>query len=196
MSPPTREQEATHTERRDAILDAARARFAALGFQRTTIRGVAADVQVDPALVMHYFGNKRRLFAEAMELPFDPTLVIPELLGDLDEGAGERVVRFFLELIDDPGASPPLVGIVRAGLSSEEGLPMLRELVESVLLATAASHLDSEGRLRANLVGSQLLGIFLTRRVVIVEPIASTETDTLVAAYAPTIQRYLTGPIG
>ncbi len=183
------------TGTRAAILGAARQGFASSGYDRTTIRSVAAEAGVDPALVMHYFGNKRRLFVDAMELPVDPGLVIPELLGDLDEEAGTRVVRFFLALIDDPESRGPLLGLLRAGISSDELMPRLHEFIESVVVDTVAPRLGADGRLRANLVGSQLLGILLARGVVGVEPLASTDAETLVAAYAPTIQRYLTGEL-
>ncbi len=183
------------TDTQAAILDAARQGFAARGYDRTTIRSIAAGASVDPALVMHYFGNKEKLFVAAMELPIDPASVMPKLLGDLDDQVGERVVRFFLGLIDDPESRRPLLGILRATVSSDEPIPLMREFIESTVLTGVAPLLGENGRLRANLVGSQLLGILLTRYVVCVEPLASTDADILVAAYAPTIQRYLTGDL-
>ena len=56
---------------REAIAGAARALFGELGYDRTTIRGVAAAASVDPALVMHFFGSKQKLFVETMAVPFD-----------------------------------------------------------------------------------------------------------------------------
>ncbi len=57
---------------RDRILHAARSRFAADGYDGTTIRGIASDAGVDPALVHHFFGTKERVFAAALELPAIP----------------------------------------------------------------------------------------------------------------------------
>ena len=45
---------------RDEILDAARDCFAERGFDRATIRDIAARAGVDPALVLHYFGSKEQ----------------------------------------------------------------------------------------------------------------------------------------
>src|SRR5262245_18351681 len=61
---PSRRSDAT----RAAILAAARERFAADGYERATIRAIAADANIDPAMVMRYYGSKERLFAAAAEL--------------------------------------------------------------------------------------------------------------------------------
>ena len=65
---------------REAILREARSSFGSAGFSGTTIRGVARAAGVDPALVHHYFGSKDELFAASLELPFDPSVVVPALL--------------------------------------------------------------------------------------------------------------------
>ncbi|MFZ0875271.1 MAG: TetR family transcriptional regulator, partial [Pseudonocardiaceae bacterium] len=53
---------------RAAILAAARERFAADGYERATIRAIAADASIDPTMVMRYYGNKEGLFAAASEV--------------------------------------------------------------------------------------------------------------------------------
>ncbi|MFG1604147.1 TetR family transcriptional regulator [Actinoplanes sp. NPDC049265] len=58
-----RAEQRRRTEAR--ILAAARHLFAAVGYDRTTIRAVAAAAEVDAGLVMHYFGSKDALFAQA-----------------------------------------------------------------------------------------------------------------------------------
>jgi AcrR family transcriptional regulator len=63
------------TQTRADILAAARVRFGSDGYERTTLRAVAADVGVDPALVIRYFGSKQDLFAAAAEF----TLDLPDL---------------------------------------------------------------------------------------------------------------------
>jgi hypothetical protein len=45
------------------------------------------------------------------------------------------------------------------------------------------------------LVASQLIGLVMLRYVLAVEPLASAPAEELVAIYAPTLQRYLTGPL-
>jgi AcrR family transcriptional regulator len=78
---------------REAILAAARERFGEVGYDRATIRSIAAAVGVDPALVHHFFGPKDRLFAAAMRLPMVPSDVVDAALtfpGAAAMGAGVK----------------------------------------------------------------------------------------------------------
>lgn len=178
---------------RDAILDAARGGFARAGYDATTIRGVAREAGVDPALVHHFFGSKEAMFAAAMALPLDPAVVVPQLLAGGTDGLGERVVRLFLGLWDAPATRTPLLGLLRSAMANEQAATMLREFLTSALLGRVAAALDlPDATLRANLVGTQMVGLAVLRYAVKVEPLASADHDTLAAAIGPTIQRYLT----
>ncbi len=60
---------------RQDILDAAQRLFAARGYQGATMRAIAAEAGVDAALIVHFFGNKRALLAEAAPpTPWDSTI--------------------------------------------------------------------------------------------------------------------------
>jgi AcrR family transcriptional regulator len=177
---------------RTEILDAARASFAESGFAGTTIRGVAAGAGVDASLVHHYFGTKDDLFLAAMELPVDPRRVIaPAVAGGID-GAGERLLRAFLSLWDDPEISPVLVGIVRSALQPG-GERLLTQGIVPVLLQPVGEALGIDRpEVRMPLVISQVAGLILTRYLVGLEPIASMPAETVVATYGPVLQHYLT----
>src|ERR1700754_2348538 len=65
QTPTTRGRPRLHDEnadRRDVILDAAEALFCVHGFHGVTVRQVATEAGVDPALLNYYFGSKRGLF--------------------------------------------------------------------------------------------------------------------------------------
>jgi len=178
-----------------AILAVARAQFAAQGFGRTTIRGVAGEAGVDPALVHHYFGTKDDLFVAALELPVDPRGVIgPALAGGLD-GAAERLLTAFLSVWDDPDMRASLLVVVR-GMLEPEGHRMLREgfLPAVIVPAAAVLGLDDPER-RMALVASQVMGLILARYLLEIEPLASMPSADVVAAIAPTIQRYFEAPL-
>jgi AcrR family transcriptional regulator len=178
---------------RAEVLAAARASFAEKGFRGTTIRAVAATAGVDPALVHHYFGTKSALFAAAMELPFDPGAAVPALLGPGIDGLGERIVRFFLAVWDQPAPRARIQAVLRSALTEEAAADLLRDFVSTQVLGPVAAGLGTpDAPLRATLVGSQLVGLGLLRYLVKVEPLASADADTVVAVVAPTIQRYLT----
>jgi len=177
-------------DRRGDILSAARSSFADRGYDRTTIRSVAAEADVDPALVMHYFGSKRALFTEAMELPFDPRVALREVLDPLDSTAGERLVRFFLDNIEAGERST--VALVRSGLGSDEGIPLLRSFVESQIIETIAGVIPGRDReLRASLIATHLIGTSMGRYLVRFNPLATVGDEALVRAISPAIQNYL-----
>ena len=180
---------------RTEILSAARESFAGKGFAGTTIRGVASAAGVDAALVHHYFGTKDDLFVAALELPVDPRLAIaPALVGGPD-GAGERVLRVFVGVWDDPANTPVFVALART-LLDPSASHLLREGFLPVVLRPVGRALGLDRPdLRMSLVASQMLGIILGRYVLALEPLASLPADAVVAAYAPTIQRYLTGDL-
>jgi AcrR family transcriptional regulator len=180
---------------RAAILAAAREQFAALGFRRTTIRAVAADAGVDPALVHHYFGSKDDLFVAALELPIDPRTVIgPALAGGID-GAAERLLTVFLGVWDDPALRPGLLGVVRGALEPE-GQRLIREgfLPAVIMPAALALGVDQPER-RMPFVASQVFGLIIARYVLEIEPLASLPAADVVAAVAPNIQRYFEMPL-
>jgi len=183
---------------REAILAAARDLFGARGYESSTIRAIAAAAGVDPALVIHYFGSKDQLFAAAVELPVSPSSVVPELLAGDSAGLGERLVRRFLDLWSAaPGGSGgAMAGMMRAAVSHEGAARMVREFITREVLERIAESLDvPQPRLRAALAGSMLVGLAMTRYLIRVEPIASADRETLVACYAPLLQRLLTGPL-
>jgi AcrR family transcriptional regulator len=193
--PPRRGRRPGAPDTRATILDAARSAFGQKGFAGTTIRAVASAADVDAALVHHYFGTKDELFLAAMELPVDPRQVIaPALAGGVD-GAGERLLRAFLSMWDDPVVSPALVGIVRSALQPGGERLLTQGFVPVVLLPLGEALGIDRPEVRMPLVISHVAGLILTRYVIGLEPIASMPQDTVVAAYAPVVQHYLTGDV-
>lgn len=179
---------------REAILDAARSAFARLGYQASTIRGIAETASVDPALVHHYFGTKERLFVEALQLPVRPDEFIPTLLAGDRRTIGERLARLAVSVWESPPGRRAMLGILRSAMTNERAATMLREFAAEALVGRVAESLGvPDARLRASLVASQLIGVAIGRYVIRVEPLASADPDVLVAWLAPTLQRYLTG---
>jgi AcrR family transcriptional regulator len=180
---------------RAAILAAARELFASSGYAGTTIRGVAAAAGVDAALVHHYFGTKDDLFLAALEVRVDPRVVLAPVADGGVDGAGERLLRVFLSVWDDEETRLPLLGLFR-GIVEPTGAQLVRDGFMRMVLGPLAAALEiDEPDRRMALVASQLAGIVVLRYVVQVEPLASMRGDALVATYAPTLQRYLDGPL-
>ncbi len=181
---------------RDAILAAARRQFGELGFDRTSMRQVALEAEVDPALVSHFFGSKQGLFLAVVELPFAPEQIVPQLLAGDPERAGARLATFALSVLDSDQGRSRVLGLLRAATSEPEAARLIRDLLSEELLTPVAARIGAgDPRFRANLVMSQMVGLALARYVVGVEPLASKPTAEVVDAIAPTLQRYLTGPL-
>jgi AcrR family transcriptional regulator len=175
---------------RDDILAAARVLFGERGYDKASIRAIAAAAGVDPALVHHFFGAKEELFAAAMEFPVDPETILPLILAGPRSEIGERLVRTFLRFWSDPRLRPQFVGIIRSATTSETGATLLRDFITSQLVARVAAVLEVPG-LNLNAAAAQLVGVVMFRYVLEMEPMASASDDELVALLAPTIQRYL-----
>ena len=182
---------------RDAIHAAAGRQFAELGYDRTSMRSVAREAGVDPALVAHFFGSKQALFVAVVELPFDPASVVPALFAGDRDGLGRRLADFLLATLEDPDARRRMTGLVRAAASEPQAARMVRELVTQQVFARIVAALDvGDAELRATLLGSQVVGLVMARYVLGLEPLASLPPDAVAAAIAPNLQRYLTGSLG
>jgi AcrR family transcriptional regulator len=184
------------TRTREAILAAAAHRFAAAGYDRASLRAIAADAGVDQKLIAHYFGSKQELFVAAIGFPLDPAELLPTVLDHPREELGRRLVELLTLVLDEPGVRERMTGVVRGAASSEEMARMMREFLgRAVFQPLAAAIGGDEPLLRANLVGSQVVGLLMARNIVAVEPLASTPARRIAEAVAPTLERYLVGSL-
>ena len=143
------------------------------------MRAVAAQAKVDAALVHYFFQSKEQLFAEAIDLPV-PVADLSTLL-TLEGPIGERLVRFFLDEVFGTRAEV-IAAILRTALSEPDTAPALRARIEANVVDTLSAHLPGpDARLRAELLGAQVIGLFIMRHVVRLEPIASTQAAKLAA---------------
>ncbi|WP_344211551.1 TetR/AcrR family transcriptional regulator [Kribbella sancticallisti] len=174
---------------RAAILGAARERFAADGYERATIRAIAADAAIDPAMVMRYFGNKEKLFAAAAE--FD--LRLPDLSAVPREQVGAALTNHFLDRWEDDES---LKALLRASVTNEVAAERMRQLFAEQLGPVIGSLADpASTATRAGLVATQALGFALCRYVLALPPVAALTREEAVAWLGPTITRYLTGEL-
>jgi AcrR family transcriptional regulator len=184
------------TGTREAILAAASRRFAEHGYDRASLRGIAADAGVDQKLIAHYFGSKQQLFVAAIGLPFDPGDVLPAVFAAERESLRSHLAELLVTLLDQPDVRERLTGVVRGAASSPEMARTMREFLTRAVFAPVAASLESDQPLlRANLVGSQVVGLLMARYVVAVEPLASLPAREVAEAVAPTLERYLVGPL-
>ncbi|OBG25642.1 TetR family transcriptional regulator [Mycobacterium sp. E3198] len=184
------------SDTRDRILASARELFARNGIDRTSVRAVAAGAGVDAALVHHYFGTKQQLFAAAIHLPIDPMTVLVPMRETPVEELGLRLPSVLLPIWDsEMGAG--LIATVRALLTGAD-VSLARSFLEEIVVEEVGSRVDDPpgtGRIRAQFVASQLMGVVLARYIVGIEPFASLPAEQIARTIAPNLQRYLTGEL-
>jgi AcrR family transcriptional regulator len=179
-------------ETREAILKVARREFATRGYDATSLRLIAAEAEVDPALVIHYFGTKDNLFVAATGLPAGLPDAIASLAGIPVTDFPAALVRAYLELVDSDDSRNAILALVRSAVSHERAAAMLREFLTAQLLPVIARLTQrDDARLRASLVAAQLIGIAVLRHVIRVEPLATATPDEIAALAAPAIGQYL-----
>ncbi len=169
--------------------------FAELGYERTTLRGVAARAGVNQALIYHFFGTKDELLTATLNLPIDPSF-ITDALHNNPGREGYELIRRALASWQRPQVREHFQALLRAGISHERAAEALRNLFSAHLLdAFAAATPRPDGQLRAALVASQIAGIAILRFMIGVEALAVADDETIVDAVGPTLQRYLTGDL-
>ncbi|MET7860867.1 TetR family transcriptional regulator [Streptomyces sp. NPDC005318] len=170
-----------------AILEAARERFAADGYERATIRAIARDANIDPSMVMRYYGNKEGLFAAASVID----LRMPELGALPGKHIGAVLVTHFLDRWEQDDV---LTGLIRVGVTNDAGAERIRAVFAEQIgpIAAAVCPDPADAPRRAALVTSQILGMALARYVLCLAPAVSMPREEVIAWLAPTVQRYLT----
>lgn len=181
---------------RELIADAARKQFAALGYDRTSVRQIALQAGVDPALVSHYFGAKLDLFLAVVELPIDPAALIEHVVSGDADGTGLRLATAVLDVLDDEVRRRPMVGMIRAATAEPAAARLVRDFLTKNLLVPIAQRLEvDDPEYRAGLVMSQIVGVTLARYIVGIEPLAARPRERIAADLGATLQRYLRGEL-
>jgi AcrR family transcriptional regulator len=167
-----------------AILTAARQRFAAHGYERTTIRGVAADAGIDPSMVMRYFGNKVQLFDAALAID----LRLPELSGVSAEDLPRTLVRHFLSRWEGDPADDALLVLLRSAVTNEHAAERMHEVFAAQVAPALATAVGSAmAARRAGLVSAQLLGLALTRYLLKLPAVTALTPEQIESSLAPAI---------
>lgn len=184
------------TTTKHAIGDAAREQFAEKGFGGTSIRAIARQAEVDPALIGYFFGSKAELFAQVLELPFEPSSVIPTILGGDRADVGTRLADFVIATMLATEPRQRLAALLRSASGDNDAAKIIREKVTSDILTPVAEALGVEdAALRAGLAMSQIVGLVMALHVIGLDALRQADTTVLRAALAPTLQRYLAGDI-
>lgn len=177
---------------RDDIVRAARRAFAERGYDDVSLRAVARDAGVDPALIHHYFPDKAELFAATMAIPIRPDRIVAEILAGPRDAIGASIVRTIVTRFEDPGVRGPVLTLVRTALGHEFAARMLRQFLLREVLHRIAETLElPDGELRAGFAATQIIGLIIARYGIRIGPLAEASPDEVVAQVGPVVQWHL-----
>ncbi len=174
------------TDTRGHILAAATTVFSRDGYQRGSVRGVAREAGVDPALVRHYFSSKSELFVEALRPPIDLADQVLRMVEGDPRFVGHRVLTFWFAVWEDPVRGPRIIQLIRASLDHPDVAEFVRTLiVEGVVQRIAAAMGARNPALAAGAAASLVYGLGLMRYAAHIEPLASAPSDQLISRFGP-----------
>ena len=172
------------------ILRAARDRLAVHGYDRTTIRAVAADAGIDPSMVMRYFGSKAELFDAALDID----LRLPDLSDVPADQLPLVFIRHFLTRWEADPADDALLVLLRSAVTNENAATRMKDIFGTQVVPALAAALGAELAARtAGLIAAQLLGLALTRYILQLPPMTALTPEEIEKAYTPTITALLRG---
>lgn len=179
---------------RNAILSAARKLLTEQGYEGMTIRAVAALVGVDPSMVMRYYGSKAGLFSAAVDL----NLYLDQVPLTPKNRLGEALARHFLSRWEGELSEEATLPLLRSATTNPVAAQRMRTIFDKQVVQFVRRSIGNgaDAAHRAGLVSSQLLGLALTRYVLMLPPVVQMGMDAVVSSVAPVLQYYLTGNLG
>lgn len=175
---------------RARIVAAARESFREEGYERTTVRRVARVAEIDPSLVIRYFGSKEGLFAAAADFE----LRLPDFTDVPRDRCGEALVAHFLDRWEG-SVDASLQVLLRTAASNEEAVGRMREIFRGQILPMVRRVRGDEGSdVVGALIASQMLGLAYCRYILRVPALLAMPRDVLVRTIGATIQSYIDMP--
>jgi AcrR family transcriptional regulator len=183
------------TTARADILQVARRLFLVGGYDRVTLRAIAAQAGVDVALISYYFGSKKGLFGSAMALAANPAeILVREIAGPLNS-LPERVLTTVVDAWEDPETGASLRRFLEAVVRDPDVARLFRELIEREMIPRIAHRINGAGaERRAAAAVSHVTGLVMARYVLRLEPLASMAPADVVRQVAPSLRAALLGP--
>jgi AcrR family transcriptional regulator len=179
---PEAERKGQRTRRQ--ILEAARAVFGEVGYERATIRGIAAAANVDKSSIVKYFGTKQKLFEEAVTW----TIPINDVVSEDPSQTAENLARGMLAAWSaDPNS--PMAVLLRASMTSEDAAQILRTHITYHAISAIATTIDRpDARLRAALLGAMLMGIASQRYLLRMPDLVDVDTEHILQLITPALR--------
>ncbi|MCS5497441.1 TetR family transcriptional regulator [Cnuibacter physcomitrellae] len=171
---------------RESILRAAASRFETDGFERATVRAIAKDAAIDPAMIIRYFGSKEGLFLAATTIELD----LPRMESVPQADLGHALARHAVSLWDGETPGRALRILLRASAQDAEAAARVRSVFAAQVLPLLPRGL-ADSALRASLITSQILGYAFGRYVIGLEPLVHLDAEEAARRLGASLQSSL-----
>jgi AcrR family transcriptional regulator len=185
-----------NSDTRYSILQAALGLFSRFGYDKVSLRAVAREADVDPALIHHYFDSKADLFTRSvLDLEFNAEAMLQRVMASPTEAIGQQAVREFVATWHAAGARDRFTAMFRAAVNDEGARRPLVEFVNrEIFMKIAAAQGHANATLRANLAVSALLGLVMARDILEIATLQNARDEELVRGLGAALQQYLVEP--
>lgn len=180
------------SDTRVRLIDAGRVHFLARGYEGATLRAIAAEADVDPSMVNYWFGGKEGLLRAVLEMIATPGQILEAVLAREPEDLAPALLATALSLWDRPEVADSFRGMVLAASTGGEAEQVVREYLGHQLVGRIEQVIGGrDAAQRTSAVAALMAGLFMTRYVLRIEPIASMEQREVVAAMSPPLRAAL-----
>jgi AcrR family transcriptional regulator len=173
--PGSRAEQRRRSETR--ILDAAARVFLDAGYERTTIRAVAAVAGVDGGLVMHYFGSKQELFRRVID-----AAPVPEVSGAPEQATEQILATLAARLASEPTAS---LTLLRSMLTNPEAASAASAGMDRYQAQIAQAIPAADASLRAAIISAVILGVMVSRHLIKSDELATADPAQVISLLRP-----------
>lgn len=150
------------------------------------MRAIAADVGVDPAMVIRYYGSKEALFAQAVDLD----LRLPDLTKVEPDDLAEVLLPHFFRIWEDEST---FLALLRASATNPGAAGVMRDLFATQTAPALSGAAVDHPAQRSAILGAIVLGLALSRNILQTPALAEMTHEEFTRWLAPLIRWTLQG---
>ena len=173
---------------RGTICRAALTLFSTIGYDKVSLRAIAREADVDPALIHHYFSSKSDLFAQTvLDLPLDADRLVSDVLAGPRDRIGQAAVAAFLAAYDGPdGGRERFTAMLRSAVAEEVVQRPMSEFMSKEVFGAIAERLGHVNfKLRGQLAVSLVLGMALSRYILRLPTLTAASDQMIIEELRP-----------
>lgn len=183
------------SDARERLIAEGRNHFLTLGYDKATIREIAADAAVNHALVKYHFGGKEGLFKAVLDLLATPGQAFDQVIATHPDNLARALLTAAMNIWEAPGGHEALSRLILDSEADPATHSVFRDYIQNQMIGRLAEVIGGpDARLKAAVAGATIAGLFFTRYVLRIEPVATMTKREVVAYFTPALDASLTRP--